>query len=242
MRTHDVWLSVVSHLRPGNVRALEEKAGGPATWYVGQGESRAYFEAGATSVVEAGGLVAARNAALDDAFAHNLPCVQLDDDLRAIHLAKSKREREPMTLSAAIAYMLQAASDSSAYLAGVAPTSNSFYFNPLRPVKNSGFVIASLCCVLPSPIRFDPAFTLKEDYDFTLAHLHWYGNIARCDAILADFLHYTNSGGAVAVRNSETEAANIERLKAKWPAFVRDHPRRDNEVLLKSPPKAAAGK
>ena len=47
------------------------------------------------------------------------------------------------------------------------------------------------------------------------------------------FKHYTNKGGVVEYRNPETEQKNIRRLKKKWPNFVKDNSKRDNEILIR---------
>ena len=45
--------------------------------------------------------------------------------------------------------------------------------------------------------------------------------------------HYTNAGGAVAVRNDEREQYNIKILRRKWPGVFRAHPfRGPNEVRM----------
>ena len=75
--------------------------------------------------------------------------------------------------------------------------------------------------------------TLKEDYDFTAQHLHTYGQIARLNRVFVKAKHYTNAGGAVAVRNDEREQYNIKILRRKWPGVFRAHPfRGPNEVRM----------
>ena len=72
--------------------------------------------------------------------------------------------------------------------------------------------------------RFDCEMTLKEDYDFTAQHLHTYGQIARLNRVFVKAKHYTNAGGAVAVRNDEREQYNIKILRRKWPGVFRAIP------------------
>merc|ERR1719458_2268955 len=81
-------------------------------------------------------------------------------------------------------------------------------------------------------VRFDPALTLKEDYDFTCAHISRYGSVLRCNRMLLDVAHYTNAGGAVSIRNAVEEQRNIKILRKKWPKAIRTHPTRKNEVIL----------
>jgi hypothetical protein len=44
--------------------------------------------------------------------------------------------------------------------------------------------------------------------------------------------HYTNEGGAVDVRNVETEQFNIGLLRSKWPGVFLDQ-KRVNEVIMR---------
>lgn len=88
---------------------------------------------------------------------------------------------------------------------------------------------------MPCHLWFDTGMTLKEDYDYTLAHLHDFGLVARVNGLLAHFLHRTNPGGAVAARTAELEQENIAYLRKKWGRVIADNPRRPNEILLKLP-------
>ena len=120
-----------------------------------------------------------------------------------------------------------------ARLGGVAPTDNPLNFSSRRPVKTSHFIVGDFLVTLPCGVLFDEAFTLKEDYDYTLQHLMRYGVVARCDSILAEFKHRTNIGGAVDVRTSQLEEENIALLKSKWRRYIVDNPKRPHEVLLR---------
>lgn len=215
----------------GNIRRVTKDF--PATWYVGRGDARMYSLAGARTVVESGGLVDSRNAALNDAFKAKKVCVQLSDDLTGISLAKSKTSFEPLGFEAAVELMLKSLGETGAKMAGVAPTANAFYFDPNKPIRTNLFIVGDLIAVESNPLRFDPKLRLKEDYDYTLQHLKKYGQVARCDAILANFKHRTNHGGAVAYRTTDNEQAAIAYLKSKWGGAIVDNPRRPNEILMR---------
>lgn len=51
---------------------------------------------------------------------------------------------------------------------------------------------------------------------------------------MATQVHYSNEGGAVAVRNTEREQAMIAHLRKKWGAAVFVNQRRENEVTMKA--------
>lgn len=229
---------VVSHARPGNVAPMTQMVG-PATWIVGQGEAEAYRAAGAAIVAEGGPLCASRNLALETAFAQDMPCVQLSDDLVRLERAVSQNGgpwgKVPLLLADAVADSLAALRGTGAKLAGAAPTSNLFYFNPKTPLKERAFVVGDFMVIAPSAPRFDETLRLKEDYDFTLQHLAKHGRVARLDWVLATWRHGTNAGGAVEVRTAALEQESIARLRAKWGKVVVANPKRPNEVLLKFP-------
>lgn len=230
-----IHLAVISANRPmavGNINRLIGKDF-PATWYVGRGDARMYGLAGAKTVVESGGLINSRNAALNQAFHEKKICVQLSDDLLGVSLATSKTSFEPLGVLSAIGMILKIMDDVGALMGGAAPTANPFYFDPDKPVRTNLFIVADLLVVKPNPLRFDPKLRLKEDYDYTLQHLKKYGKVARCDAVLANFKHRTNYGGAVAYRTPKYEQEAIGYLKNKWGGAIVDNPRRPNEILMR---------
>jgi len=227
------YASVISHKRPKNV-PLVESICGPATWYVGKGESAEYVNAGASSVVEAGGLCESRNAAIDDGQKLGLPVVQMSDDLKKLSLATGSHKQRDASFEAVVLRMLGAAQATGARLVGVAPTANPFYFNPNKATQTRGFVVGDFILVLKTDLRFDQAMRLKEDYDYTLQHIRKYGLVARANDVLATFVHRSNPGGACDYRTERLEQQMIAYLKGKWPGLIRDNPRRPNEILLKA--------
>ena len=226
-------LAVISAKRAVNVPAMQERVG-PAVWYVPDADVEDYEKQGAASVVGCGlygNLSASRNAALEDAFTLNKPCVQSDDDLTKIERVFSPSHSKSIGFPAAVRLMLDRLKATPYKLGAVAPTSNRFFYT--KPISTQVFCIASLCVVLPDDIRFDETIPLKEDYDFTLQHISRHGGVVRSDDLLAFYKHYSNKGGAVGYRNDKTEQAAIAILRRKWGNAIRTNPRRENEILLK---------
>lgn len=230
-----VHVSVISTERASNVKALEALLGFPATWYVKPGETADYIEAGASRVVEVEtGLCGARNAAINDGSAQGAYTVEFSDDLTGLAYAVDKKLTEALTASEAIIMVLGAMKVTGLHLGGVAPTSNPYFSDPNKRIHTHKFIVGDFIIISPdTDLRFDENLKLKEDYDYTLQHLHRYGGAARVDSIMATFKHRTNPGGAVAFRNAEREQEAIAYLKAKWPHDIRDNPRRENEILMK---------
>lgn len=228
-------VTVISHNRSQNVRLLEKVIECQAAWFVGNGEVDAYTNAGASCVFESGGLVDSRNAALHYAWKHDVPCVMVEDDLKGFQLAIDKTHKIPITFHDVVWYLKDSleVTRNMLYLAGCAPTSNAFFYNPLKRISLNQYIIGSLILVRPCDLWFDPQFKLKEDYDYTLQHIQQFGGVCRRNDILLDVQHYTNSGGAVEYRTEELEQKTIRQLKGKWGPHIVDNPRRRNEVLLK---------
>jgi hypothetical protein len=224
-------IAIISARRPHAVKKMQEFAPN-ATWYVAHGESRAYEEAGAANVIEAGSLVTARNYALEDAFDQGLPCLQLSDDLQKLQIIKLNKELGPTNLDNLLKTFDTQANWHGVKLVGVAPTTNPFFFHEKRAIQNTHFCIGDMIYVLPSTPRFDPNIYSKEDYDFTAQHIMEYDGVARLDYVFATFLHYTNAGGAVGIRNEESEQEVRRRLIAKWGSAIKLNKKRKNEILF----------
>lgn len=224
-------VAVISSGRPGAVIPMQELGWDDewCTWYVGDGEYDTYRAAGASSVIEAGGLVAARNRALEDAFVRNEPSIQVSDDCVSIKRYDGAIGT-PATPSALVADALDHVTD-NCRLVGVAPTANAFYAS--LKVKRQHFIVGDFFVAAPSHLRFDPRLKLKEDYDFTASHLRAFGEVARLDWWLVEFRHRSNPGGAVAYRTVDLEDESIALLRKKWGSWIRDNPRRPHEILLR---------
>lgn len=208
-----------------------KKIVGEATWVVGTGEKEAYSKY-AKSVVEGGKLQASRNYLLDYCEKKKLTLVLLADDLMRLDQAEPGNKRGPIKFETVLKMMDEALDLTSARLAGVPPTANPMNFNAKRLVKTCVFCIADFMMVRPTHLRFDPRFRLKDDYDYTAQHVTEYGSIARCEKVLALFVHRTNAGGATGIRTDAVEQADIASLEDKWPGYFVRQKKKPNEVFF----------
>jgi len=225
---------VISHLRSANVKQIEAFLGITPVWVVGKGEQSVYTAQGASETVEGGELVASRNKALEIAFKEDCVCVQVSDDIKKIQkIIFPKKTVSPITFQEVLDIFRKEIWHSPFYLYGVPPTANAFYVHKSRSLNN--FIIGDFMVIKPNPLRFDPEFLLKEDYDYNAQHIKKYGGILRFNDILFTFKHYSNKGGVVSYRNEELEAEMAQNLLKKHPQLFRLNKRRKNEVLLKSP-------
>jgi hypothetical protein len=223
---------IISRARPQNVGPMIQLLQEPLTWVVPPSDHAAYSNAGASTILTVDGLCAARNVALDHAFYEDYYCVQVSDDLGRLSRAHGKK-RLDLAVPTAIEWLVDALARSHARLGGIAPTDNPYFSRKL--MSRTAFVVGDLIVVKPTPLRFDEALKLKEDYDYTLQHLRQYGEVLRADFILATFKHYTNKGGAVDARTPQVEQETIAYLLKKWPTFLKLNPKRENELLLNWP-------
>lgn len=232
-----VWLAVFSAGRPGNVEQMSALLGEPITWYVPGPQVNDYEQAGATAVKpDPGSLSGARNAAIEDGVPQRLTTLMFSDDLKKIQLAIDGTAQDA-TADEAFGLLLSRFHHPfcDAKLAGCAPTNNAF-FSKGNPVSTNLFIVGDCVAVKPEcPLRFDEGLPLKEDYDYTCQHLDRYGEVLRCNDILLSFKHYSNAGGAVDVRNDETEQRVIKTLLTRWPQYLQPHATRGpNEISLRN--------
>jgi len=120
-------------------------------------------------------------------------------------------------------------------LAGVFPLGNTGQAFSRDSVSTEHFILGDFFVADSSPARFDPRMTLKEDYDYTCAHLQRHGSVLRCNRMFVSAVHETNSGGACSERDAkgEKERANIRILREKWPGvFMINGKRGDTQVVM----------
>lgn len=234
-------IAVISARRPARVPEMNRHLGPLgqiARWYVrDEQDVDDYLYAGAGDVFAAGDLVSARNLALEEAFRADSTCVQLSDDLTGIDYAPDPDRKSRITLPLAI-QLLSRFVTPECPLVGAAATDNMF-FRPKYDVSSAAFIIGDLMVIGPTRLRFDAALRLKEDLELSIAMLKEYGKVARVNTILPGFQHRTNGGGVVDYRTAELEQESIAYIMAKHPGYVILNKRRENEILLKWPPKMA---
>eukprot|EP00930_Biecheleria_cincta_P030285 TRINITY_DN2097_c0_g1_i5.p1 TRINITY_DN2097_c0_g1~~TRINITY_DN2097_c0_g1_i5.p1 ORF type:complete len:584 (-),score=108.88 TRINITY_DN2097_c0_g1_i5:270-2021(-) len=230
------------------------EAGVTPTWYVDEASVKDYRRLGLHAVV-GGKLTAARNKALKDAAKMGKACVQASDDISAWEYRHGKQAKErtddamnkahdaakryilsPVAAARFIlAKMRGADGDKKPQLGGLYPLgSSSRTFAGPEFVKHN-FIIGDFFVVDKSKVLFDEEMTLKEDYDFTCAHIKAHGSVLRCQRMTLAVKHYSNVGGAVDERDKKgvKERMNIAILNRKWPGCFRANPKRQNEVIMK---------
>jgi len=180
------------------------------------------------------GIVAARNFILDY-FGSGKSVVMLDDDILGFLELRGKKTMtlKPSSFNALIKRGFSLLSIYGASLWGLYPVKNP-YFMKRRTAFGRYFIIGSFTGIKISNLRYDPVLRVKEDYDFVLQHCLQDGGVVRLDYIVGDCKHYSNTGGCCEVRkeNPVVEAEAVKYLLKKWPRYLRQNPKRKNEVLI----------
>jgi len=181
------------------------------------------------------GIVGQRNFILNY-FKEGEEIVQIDDDIQDIFILKSGYPRgklEKLEGNQLEGFIEQAFADlkrEGLKLWGVYPVPNAFYMD--NGMSRNNFVIATFMGIIVSNLRFDSDLILKEDYDFTLQNI-MIGGTLRYNFITVKAKHYVNSGGVKEIRDDKNEQKSIAVLKAKWGDWIKNNPRRKNEILIK---------
>jgi hypothetical protein len=113
---------------------------------------------------------------------------------------------------------------------GVYPIKNHFFMS--ESLSPNNFIIGTFSGIIISDIRMDNQMILKEDYDFTIKHILKYKKVLRYNYYAVEASHYKNKGGCVDYRNDSAERQSINRLLELYPNYVRENPKRPNEILL----------
>lgn len=233
-RELNAFVAVISHKRPYNVPKIQAIIG-PATFYVNIGEISDYVKAGANNIVECGdNIVAARNAAMQEASTMNLPCIQVSDDLRSLKrvtLNKGEYRVTPVDFTVVAGTLIFELQQNKLNYGGVAVTTNRLNYTG-TDVDYDKLVVNDLICIMPNTCMFDETVALKEDYDLTIHELLNTGGVVRCNNFLCDFPHRDNEGGANTYRTSEAEQKATEALHNKWGDLIKKHPTREGQISL----------
>lgn len=220
-----VWVGIPSNRRSRNVETAEALLG-PVTWYTHEGQRDAYCDAGATACCECGPWPSNRNAILDEAHVRGLIAVMVDDDVNGFALA-SHRRLTPASFEEAVGVMVERlAAEPGAYLAGVSPYRHARPTTPGWPVARTSVIWGSVMVVKPSGLRFDERIVLREDMDFTCQHLERFGEVMRCDDVIARIGPRSPEGGnplgagCTPHRTPEISLAVNRLLVEKWGSVI----------------------
>lgn len=111
------------------------------------------------------------------------------------------------------------------------PSENPFFMD--YKISDRKFIIWCFMWIIKTDINFDERINWKEDYDFTLKNIVKFGWCLRFDWINTDNKYGITKGGLQQndkrIKNAQID---IAILKSKRGNFIKNNPKRQNEILL----------
>jgi len=178
------------------------------------------------------GITNNRNFVLDY-FGNGAKIITLCDDVKGLYKLQGKKTVK-LNTNEFYEFCHRGFKDAEKYgtkLWGVYPINNHFFMS--MSLSPNNFIIGTFSGIIVSGIRMDKQLVLKEDYDFTIKHILKFKKVLRYNFISVEASHYSNKGGCVDYRNDKNERKSIDRLLELYPNFVRENPKRKNEILLR---------
>lgn len=103
---------------------------------------------------------------------------------------------------------------------GVNVNNDKQVYREYTPFSTLCYISGSFSCFLPKrdgkDIFYDERFSLKEDYDMTIAQLNKFRSVLRVNKFYYMKKGAQQTGGCAVYRNVEKELAQIEALRSKW--------------------------
>lgn len=184
-------------------------------------------------VTDREGITPNRNSILDH-YGMGERVLMLDDDVINVKKLVGEKVMKPVSgreLQSFVEMAFFQCDRVGCHLWGVYPIANHFFMS--STISSNNFIIGTFSGIIVTELRMDEELGLKEDYDFTIQHIFRDRKVLRYNSLAVHAKHYQNKGGCVDYRTAEMEQKAIAVLKAKYPSFVVDNPRRENEILLK---------
>ena len=116
---------------------------------------------------------------------------------------------------------------------GVYPTDNKSYLK--RTASIDKMLLGCFMAFQPrTPLRFDPQFPLKEDFEISCRVIRQGGHTLRLNNLYL-YCSFHQKGGSWELWNADGDAVNkmcCERMLRKYPTLVERHSRRKNEITF----------
>lgn len=165
-----------------------------------------------------GNIAAVRNWIMERFFGEDRRLVMADDDVRCLQRLGPGMQRDLGEAEAAH-YLLEGfglAEDVGARYWGMQVLNDPMAYRIDEPFSLVRPILATVCCHIRHPLRYDERLPLKEDYDMTLQQLRRYRRVLRLNYLAYDCEHLDNPGGLTAYRSSGAEFEQARLLQEKW--------------------------
>jgi hypothetical protein len=227
-------VAIPSKGRP--LRVKSQKVIPSAYVFVPEQEEKAYRQGGVQNLVsvptEARGITNTRNWILDWALQKEggRRVVMIDDDVKAQgwkELLYSSAKDRPLNETQWIeewGKLFDLTEDMGFRIWGVATQNAPRSVYPWKPFLERSYVTGSCMGILnptSNPIRFDPEFPVKEDYEICLRCIKEDGGVVAARHLYWVNSHWIDPGGCVEYRTQDLEEECIRKLRRKYPGMIR---------------------
>lgn len=240
-----VHFGIASYKRPESQRTLSylERLGVDKSKIIVSVQTRddkaAYEDAGIAErvgslVYREGRNVSDNRNALLDSVPDGSRIVLMDDDIKAVcrlscgvlHPVESPDELEALITRG---YALAAKHHTVGF--GLYPVKNAYFMSP-------GYASRSICIgtmlglTTISGMRFDPAFSTKEDYEYCCKAINRYGAFIRLNDAVCDAQHYSKGGCEDFWNDTSTVRDTARRLVGRYPGILELNSKKPGEVRM----------
>ena len=242
---------VFSKGRPEVVQRIRQLVGESVfkelRWFVANGDSKMYQEAGAISVKETGDLCHTVQQAVDLANDLKRPVTFMADDVRGFYVKMGaprtwpSNQGQTRTLVQFASRILEAMRQVGAPLGGV------YHMSSARTQLLMPYASYHHFCILdflvfdpPFPLKLicEPQVNCKVDYHLTASTLAAFGAVCRVNHLSIDAPHYQKGGCGTAPQRRKADEAAAKWLQRHWtsqsgePVFVSNKRRAGNSQVL----------
>lgn len=96
-------------------------------------------------------------------------------------------------------------------------------------------VVANCIGIIDNDLFFDENLPIKEDYDYSLQHIHRYGGVIRANKYGVSVPHLINAGGCSEYRSKRMEFDVLKKMQKKWGKNVIRRSHNKNIMSIKVP-------
>lgn len=193
------------------------------------------YQGRATVIYRPGKCVADNRNTLLDHFPDYTRLLLLDDDVSGITIL-DKAGKKTTDLPANLFLEVINGAFSRALAAGaltwgVYPVNNAYFMS--RTISARTFIIGTFMGLITHRnYRFDPAYWIKDDYDYCLQQIKHGRPVMRINYLSVKARHHTK-GGNTDHYDQDTLQADYHLITSRYPHLVKGNPRRPYEILMR---------
>jgi hypothetical protein len=153
-----------------------------------------------------------------DLHPDDIVCI-LDDDMKYIGYWESQKAiklKDEAEVRNFIYRYSMLALDLGVKLWGVNVNIDKQVYREYSPFSMTSYIGSPFSVHIASPLRYDEALSLKEDYDLTIQHCRDYRKVLRVNKYFYNVKQAEQVGGCAVYRNLDKENEQLDLLIQKW--------------------------